>query len=468
MQISIRTRNLPASFVVLAFLWALPDAARSAAPPALHDTSWSIPPNAVISELLEERTAHNSVGIVVGVVERGNTRIVAHGKSGALDGRSLDGDSVFQIGSVTKVFTGLLLADMAERGEVDVEDPAANYLPPKVKMPERGRPITLLDLSKHMSGLPSMPTNFSLSASPNPYEGYTVEQLYDFLSTYEPPREPGKQAYSNLGVALLGRLLARHAGTDYETLLKQRVLDPLELRSTSITLSEDQKRRLVPGHDRYLEPVETWELRAMPASGSLRSTANDLLAFLAFNLGERRSSLYAAMLYQRTPMRALGWGRSQLGGEEVYGHEGGKEGYRSAVLFNPKRRTGVVILMNARTDERPIELAMHLLYSDHPLRPAARAPERPEIPTLEAKVLERFAGTYRLGSGEALDVARRRDHLIVNVSGEGVSTFFPLSEREFFSNTDDARIVFRMGADGRAAELLLYESGAEKRASRLD
>lgn len=452
----------------LALLYALPGAAQDAAPPAIDETSWSIPPNAVISALLEERMAHNGVGIVVGVIEQGRTRIVAHGRSGASDERPLDGDSVFQIGSVTKVFTGLLLADMVQRGEVDVEDPAAKYLPPNVKMPERGRPITLLDLSKHLSGLPSMPTNFSLSASPNPYEGYTVEQLYTFLSTYEPPRAPGKQVYSNLGVALLGRLLARHASTDYETLLRQRVLDPLELHSTSITLSADQKRRLVPGHDRYREPVETWELRAMPASGSLRSTANDLLAFLAFNLDERRSTLHAAMLYQRTPMRALGWGRSQLGGEDVYGHEGGKEGYRSAVLFNPKRRTGVVVLMNARTDERPIELALHLLYPDHALRPAAHAPERPESPTLEAKALERFAGTYRLESGEALDVARRRDHLIVNMSGEGVSTFFPLSEREFFSNTDDARIVFSVGADGRATELSLYERGAQKRASRLD
>src|SRR5690606_34762973 len=136
-----------------------------------------------------------------------------------------------------------------------------------------------------------------------------------------------------------------------------------------------------------------------------------------------------------------------------------KEGYRSAVLFNPKRRTGVVVLMNARTDERPIELALHLLYSDHPLRPAVRAPERPEIPALEAKAMERLAGTYRLESGEALEVARRRDHLIINLSGDGVSTFFPRSEREFFSNTDDMSIVFSKGADGRVAELLLSEGG---------
>jgi CubicO group peptidase (beta-lactamase class C family) len=172
-----------------------------------------------------------------------------------------------------------------------------------------------------------MPTNFSLTASPNPYEAYSEQQLYEFLSSYELPREPGVQSYSNVGVALLGRLLARRAGTDYETLLNERVLQPLGLRSTSITLDEEQARRLAPGHDRFNQPVETWNLVAMPASGSLRSTVNDLLSFLEATMSTE-SPLHAAMLLQRVPGRALGWGRSTLRGESVDGHEGGKEGYR--------------------------------------------------------------------------------------------------------------------------------------------
>jgi len=325
-----------------------------------EDSAWSIPGNEAIRKLLAERMERNGVGIVVGIIEPEGQRIVVHGKSGAPDGRPLDGDTVFQIGSVTKVFTGLLLADMVQRGEVAIDDPAAKYLPAGVTMPQRGRPITLLDLSKHVSGLPAMPTNFSLLARPDPYRAYSAEQLYRFLSSHELGREPGKQEYSNLGVALLGRLLARHAGMEYEPFLQQRVLGPLGLASTSITLNADQQRRLAPGHDRFLQPVDTWEMLAMPASGSLRSTANDLLKFVAFNLGVRETPLYAAMTYQRTPMRALGWGRSRLGGEEVYGHDGGKEGYRSAVVFNPRRRTGVVVLSNARTDDRPMSLALHL------------------------------------------------------------------------------------------------------------
>src|SRR5688572_7395242 len=195
--------------------------------------AWTIPADSAIRALLAERLPNDGVGAVVGILEPAGRRVVVHGESGAPDGRPLDGETVFQIGSVTKVFTGLLLADMVVRGEVGLDDPAAKYLPPGARMPQRGRPITLIDLSKHWSALPSMPTNFALTARPNPYEAYSAEQLYAFLNSYELPREPGTQAYSNLGVALLGRLLARQAGMDYEALLRQRVLGPLGLNNTS-------------------------------------------------------------------------------------------------------------------------------------------------------------------------------------------------------------------------------------------
>jgi D-alanyl-D-alanine-carboxypeptidase/D-alanyl-D-alanine-endopeptidase len=428
---------------------------------------WAIPSNDEINRLLAERLAHNGVGIVIGVIEPAGRRIVVHGKSGDPSDRPLDGDTVFQIGSVTKVFTGLLLADMVQRGEVKVDDPASNYLPSGIKMPQRGRPITLIDLSKHWAGLPSMPTNFSLQAKPNPYEAYSVEQLYQFLSSYELPREPGRQEYSNLGVALLGRLLARRTGMEYEALLERRVLAPLGLKSTSITLNGDQRRRLAPGHDRFLKPVETWNLLAMPASGSLRSTANDLLTFLAFNLGEKDSPLHPAMVYQRTPKRALGWGASTLGGEAVYGHDGGKEGYRSAVVFNPRTKTGVVVLTNARTDDRPMDLARHLLFGGSPLPPAPTAPSQPKVVVLDAKTLEAYAGRYRLESNGMLTVARKDNHLLVDTNGDGISTFFPSNDREFFSNTDNEQLVFERDASGRGMDVVIHTGGVAKKASKM-
>jgi len=392
---------------------------------------------------------------------------VAYGRSGAPDARPLDGDSIFQIGSVTKVFTGLLLGDMVERGEVKLEDPASTYLPPGVTMPQRGRPITLIDLSKHWSGLPSMPTNFRLEAEPNPYEAYGVEQLYTFLSSHQLAREPGTQAYSNVGVALLGRLLARRAGLEYEELLQQRVLQPLKMTSTGITLTADQKRRSVPGHDRFLRPVDTWYLKTMPASGSLWSSANDLLTFLSFSLGAQDTPLRSAMLLQRVRGRALGWGASRLGGETVYNHEGGKEGYRSAAVMNPRTQTGVVVLMNARSEDSPLALARHLLFSESPLEPASSAPAAPAFVALTPAVLDAAAGEYELESKQLLRIAPKRDHLLVDTRGDGILTFFPTSEGGFVANTEDQRLTFERDSGGATTGLVLHSAGKVQKGVRL-
>jgi CubicO group peptidase (beta-lactamase class C family) len=151
-------------------------------------------------------------------------RIVAAGSTGANDPRPVDGDTVYEIGSITKVFTSLLLADMVERGEVAVDDPVAKYLP-GVKVPERnGKRITLHDLSTHRSALPRMPANFPAKNPTNPYVDYPVVRLYEFLSSHALRRDIGAEyEYSNLGAGLLGHALARRAGMSYESVLRERV-----------------------------------------------------------------------------------------------------------------------------------------------------------------------------------------------------------------------------------------------------
>lgn len=151
----------------------------------------------------------------------------------------------------------------------------------------------------------------------------------------------------------------------------------------------------------------------------------------------------------------------------MYGHDGGKEGYRSAVIFNPKTKTGVVVLTNARTNDRPMDLARHLLFGESPLPPAPAAPSRPKIMAIHAKALNAYAGRYRLESGGVLTVARRQGHLWIDTNGGGISTFFPSSDREFFSNTDDERIVFEVGADGSTTSLVLRAGETAQRGSRM-
>src|SRR5262245_23919512 len=180
------------------------------------------------------------------IIEPGGRRVVAHGHLANGDPHALDGDTIFEIGSISKVFTSLLLAEMVNRKEVALDDPAAKYLPEHVRMPQRsGKSITLLDLSTHSSGLPSVASNLKPKDPANPYTDYGVDDLYEFLSGYTLPREPGSEfEYSNLGAGLLGHILAYRAGTDYENLIRSRITQPLGMLDTGITLPPSMKQRM--------------------------------------------------------------------------------------------------------------------------------------------------------------------------------------------------------------------------------
>jgi serine-type D-Ala-D-Ala carboxypeptidase/endopeptidase len=191
-----------------------------------------VPSDPVIRQILVDRVDkyRQSVGIVVGVIEPKGRRIVAHGALDQSNPQPLNGDTVFEIGSITKVFTSLLLADMAQRGELALNDPVAKYLPPEVKAPERGdRQITLQDLATHTSGLPADPSNISPQDPANPVADYSVEQLYAFLSNYTLTRDIGSRyEYSNVGISVLGQALAHHPGMEYDA---NRVANPQTARN---------------------------------------------------------------------------------------------------------------------------------------------------------------------------------------------------------------------------------------------
>src|SRR5690348_6485445 len=223
-----------------------------------------VPSNAEIRKILADRVGseNNGIGIVVGVVDPNGRRVVAYGSLAKNDNRSLNGDTVFEIGSMSKVFTSLVLMDMVRRGEVALTDPVSKFLPATVKVPERNnRKITLADLSTQSSGLPRMPSNFTPKDPNNPYADYTVQQMYDFLSGYQLTRDIGSQyEYSNLGVGLLGHVLTLRAGTSYEALVRARICDPLGMKDTRVTLTSEMRARLAVGHSETLAPVANWDI----------------------------------------------------------------------------------------------------------------------------------------------------------------------------------------------------------------
>jgi CubicO group peptidase (beta-lactamase class C family) len=235
----------------------------------------------------------------VGLLEPdGRTRVVAFGDPGPGQ-PPLDGNSVFEIGSISKVFTATVLAELVREGRVSLDDPAQKYLPDSVHLPTRnGKQITLGNLSSQNSGLPRMPDNFHPADPMNPYADYTVQQMYDFLNGYQLTRDPGEEfEYSNLGVGLLGHILARIVGQSYERMERERVWQPLGMTHTAITFTPWMKAHLALGHSASGEVVPNWDLPTLAGAGAIRSTTNDMLKFASANLHPERGPLEKAMAF---------------------------------------------------------------------------------------------------------------------------------------------------------------------------
>ena len=280
--------------------------------------------------------------------------------------------TVYEIGSITKGLTGILLADMALAGEVSIHDTLDKFLPDAASYPEAVRAITLVQLTTHSSGLPRLPGNlsFGMKDPSNPYAHYGVKELQAFLYGYTPP--PGRTSitpeYSNLGVGLLGYVLALKAGLSYEALLRARVLDPLGMTDTTIVLSEDQTARLAPGHAKGVV-VSNWDVGALAAAGGVRSTAADMAKLLAALMKPGDSRIGKAIQLAIEPRGDLGAAKigfgwitttTPNGGPAFIWHNGGTGGYRSFIGFTKDRKAGIVALTNGG-DQGPDALAVSAL-----------------------------------------------------------------------------------------------------------
>jgi CubicO group peptidase (beta-lactamase class C family) len=445
---------------------------RRAPPPLSAD--WRIPGNPAIGELLETRIAERGgAGMVAGVLEPGGTRVVARGPAGPAE---FDADTVFEIGSITKVFTALLLADMALKGEVALGDPAAKYLPEGATMPSRsGKQITLRHLSLQTSGLPRLPENMPYGDPQDPYADYTEQHLLDFLAGHELRRDPGAEyEYSNLGVGLLGYLLARAAGTDYETLVRRRILDPLEMHDTAITLSPDQRQRFAPAFDMYMRPTKPWNVAALAGAGGLRSTADDMLKFAAAAL-DPASPIGPAMELTLSDRRgeegerqtALGWIILPAPAGEVLFHGGGTGGFSAFLALQPATRRAVVVLTNTGVVPAAEDMALHLLIGAPPVKalpvpPAPSEPEPREPIALTPAQLDHVTGTYRVAPGADLVIRREGDQLLARITGQPWFPIYPAAPLEFFWRVANAEIRFTeeggkvtgavLSQDGRSTE----------------
>ena len=321
--------------------------------------------------------------IVVGIVDRNGPKYYSYGTLADTGSPQVDQKTLFEIGSITKVFTSLILADMVNGGELQLDDPLDKFLPKNVPAPSRnGKKITLVDLATHTSGLPELPSNMPGEDAINPYAKYDDAALNEYLATAELRSDPGQQwSYSSLGMGLLGNLLSQKTGKPYEQLVVERVCKPLGMSCTVQTLTPELKRQLAPGHAGN-QPVTNWDFQALAGCGALRSNAEDLLKLVSAHLGFQKTSLDRAIrlaLKVRRPTptpsftQALGWWISSNDGDEIMWHAGGTGGYRSFVGFRPSTGIGSVVLCNSTFDVDAIGL--HLLDDRYPLPSADQVRE---------------------------------------------------------------------------------------------
>jgi CubicO group peptidase (beta-lactamase class C family) len=469
-----------AIFTVAAFAGGLLYLDRKMGRPIVVTTTASVstnqlPDEADIRRILVDRidVQRQSVGVVVGTIGPNGRNIIAHGSFGGLDPRPVDGDTIFEIGSVTKVFTALLLADMAARGEVALADPVAKYLPMNVAVPERGgKAITLADLATNTSGLPRMPDNFEPTDETNPYADYTIDEMYAFVSGYKLPRDIGAEyEYSNLGSALLGQALAGRAGKHYAALVQERIAGPLAMRSTTIELTPPLNRRMATGHNEMLEIVPNWDLPAFAGAGALRSSANDLLELLQLTLNKDRTPLATALagtlatrraIGEQETSAALGWFVTKSSNGEIAWQDGGTGGYSAFIGFHPGLRTAVVVLSNANTGVS--DIGLHLLNSEIPL---TRVKPRHTEATVDPRLFDTYVGRYQLAPDVILTIMREDDVLFAQLPGQSKLRLFAEGEHRFFYKEVEAAITFAAPAANRSPSLVLHRFGRDMSAPRL-
>jgi D-alanyl-D-alanine-carboxypeptidase/D-alanyl-D-alanine-endopeptidase len=308
-------------------------------------------------------------GVVIGVVQNGKRLILSYGA-----GRP---DDLYEIASITKTFTGLILAQMVEQHQVRLDTPVRELLPAgTVAKPASGRELTLLDLSSQHSGLPRLPDNLDPTDPQNPYADYDAAKLYAFMAEHGVAVRPDEPyVYSNVGMALLGQVLANRAGEPYPELLRDEVTGPLGMMETAVPPA--LASRLAQGYDADHHPARAWDSTALAGSGAIRSTAKDMLTYLEAQLHPealptRVGSTDAVSTIPEAIREshvlhaeagpvwhiALDWFHYDNG--RGYFHSGMSGGYSSFALFNPERNYGFVVLCNTAANGFADMLGEHI------------------------------------------------------------------------------------------------------------
>ena len=416
----------------------------------------SLPPE-VITAVNQRIESGTNPSIVIGLIDKDGPRYYSFGKK-KKGGKKVNEHSVYEIGSISKVFTGLLLADKVIKGELETDDPIENFLPSTLKVPTyEGQSITLGNLSDHTSSLPRLPNNFSPADLNNPYADYSVEDMYAFLSSYEPERPIGSEyEYSNLAVGLLGHILALQSGKSYEDLLLSTIAVPLNMNETKITLTKKMKKNLATGHQQGVA-VANWDLPTIAGAGGIRSTAHDMLIFLAANLQLFDHPLKKAMMLSHLPRHdkagkvrvGLGWHISEGTDGDVLWHNGATGGYTAFTGFIKEKELGVVVLTNST--ENVDDIGIHLLDPNQQLRNV--------VPHIAVRLKEMIDQDGPVDLEKKFEEVKKSQPDKYDYSEDGINTlgYYYLNRKKF----NEAIAVFLLNISEYPGSSNVYDSYAE-------
>jgi D-alanyl-D-alanine-carboxypeptidase/D-alanyl-D-alanine-endopeptidase len=414
-----------------------------------------------VQRVVRERVSSGrSPGLAVGVLNPdGSTYIVWSSRDAA---HPVNERSIFEIGSITKAFTGILLADLVLRGVVSLDQPVAELLPADTRIPSRGgKVITLAHLSTQTSGLPRLPGNLRPADQANPYADYTVRQLYDFLGNHELRRDPGAQyEYTNLGVGLLGHALAVKAGGSYEQVLRERVLAPLGMSNTGIAVTPAMTARATEGHNGDGSVVPWWDLPTLAGAGALRSSVEDMLRLLKAMQSPPDNDIGRAIRMSMEPRftvngslsLGLNWHISNFQGDTLVWHNGGTAGYRTILAYNTRTRAGAVLLGNSSQDNE--DIVRHLLMGT----PLVTVQARKEI-AVASSTLAEYIGKYEFGPQFAIEVTLENGQLFAQATQQPKFRIYPEAPDKFFLKVVDAQLEFARDAAGRVTGVTLVQGG---------
>lgn len=314
--------------------------------------------------------------IVIGVIDHGKENIYCYGNISKADNIPSNDKTLFEIGSITKLFTATATAEAMHLGKLKYNDYISTYMPGVWAPNYHGKEIRIIDLLHHTSGLPAIPDDLFTAGknrdSMNPYALYNRSMLDSFISGHRLDVEPGtKYSYSNLGFGLMGDILSRIETKPFEDILRAEIWAALAMDQTTITLSTEQKKIMAAPYSAKGNPDHIWDFKALAGCGAIRSDVTDMLKFLKASMDpeELKDTLLEASIKDAETMTfnanknlkvGLAWNISNVNGMPIEWHNGGTGGYRSFLGFNKENETGVVVLTNSATSvDRP---AVKILY----------------------------------------------------------------------------------------------------------